>query len=102
MGLDFTTIKDQLGSAIYFIHDGTVNTEIELTRLMEDVSHRTKKQTILLSSKEQNGDAIVKFYNLKGTKFVVIVRDDDQLHHVWSDGEMFDASQIAYIAEQAG
>lgn len=102
MGLDFTTIHDMPGSAIYFIHDSTDRVRLEFERLMDEVSRRTKKQLVLLSSKEKNGADVVRFYNLHGTKFVLVVRDDDQLHHVWSDGERFDASQIAYTAEQAG
>lgn len=102
MGLDFTAIKDERGAAIYFIHDGSVQGESRFQRLMDDVSRRSKKQSLLLSVREGDGQKIVDFYKLRGTNFVLIVRDDDQLHHVWSDGENFDASHIAYTAEQAG
>jgi hypothetical protein len=102
MSLDFTTIKDQAGSAIFFMHDGTERSEASFRRLMEDVQKRTKKQCLLFSAKDENGTKIIRFYSLRGTNFVIIVRDDDQLHHVWSDGEQFDASKIAYTAEQAG
>ena len=102
MGLDFTTIKDHAGSAIYLIHDGTENGKLTFESLAEDLKTRSKKQIIILSSDEENGKEIIEFYQLRGNQFVLIVRDDDQLHHVWSDGERFDASQIAYTAEQAG
>lgn len=102
MGLDFTNIKDHHGSAIYLIHDGSEKNRMEFEELAEDLKRRSKKQVVLMSADDQNGDNIIKFYQLKGSGFVLVVRDDDQLHHVWSDGELFDASKIAYTAEQAG
>lgn len=102
MGLDFTSTKDEPGASIYFIHDGTEPDADNFARLIDDVSHRTKKQCILMSIKDKDAAKIIAFYQLKGSHFVLIIRDDDSLHHVWSDGERFDPSQIAYVAEQAG
>jgi len=102
MGLEFTTISDLQGAAIYFLHDGSEHNKSSFTGLMSDVQRRTKKQCVLLDSKSEDGMKIRRFYALKGTHFVIIVRDNDQLHHVWSDGEHFDASKIAFTAEQAG
>ncbi len=102
MSLDFTTIKDHPGSAIFFLHNGTEIGTQHFVDLMADVSRKTKKQTLLLDATQNPGRSIVDFYKLKGSQFVIIVRDDDQLHHVWSDGERFDASHIAFTAEQAG
>lgn len=102
MGLDFTSIKDQPGSAIYLIYDGTQVDEVKFKLLAEDISNRTDKQIVSMSIKDENAAKIISFYQLRGTHFAIIVRDDDQLHHVWSDGELFDAAQIAYFANQAG
>lgn len=102
MGLDFTTIKDQPGSAIYIIYDGTEVDKQKFEMLTKDLSERTKLQIVFMSIDDPNATEIIKFYQLKGSHFVLIVRDDDQLHHVWSDGENFDASIIAYTANQAG
>lgn len=102
MGLSFTNIKDHPGAAVYFIHDGTQRGEQEFVRLKDDVSKRTRKQCVLINADSTEGRAIIDFYDLRGSKFVLIVRDNDQLHHVWSDGERFNASQIAYTAERAG
>lgn len=102
MGLDFTTIKDRHGSAIYFIHDGSDKDRIHFEKLAEEIEHRTKKQTVVMSKDEKNAMDIIKFYQLKGTHFVLIVRDDDQLHHYWSNGDHFDASHIAFLANQVG
>ena len=102
MALDFTTIKDEPGSAIFMLHAGTEMDKSDFERLAADVRTRTRKQIILLPVNETIGRSIIEFYQLRGTHFILIVRDDDQLHHVWSDGERFDASHIAYTAEQAG
>lgn len=102
MGLEFTTIKDAPGAAIYFISDGTEADGKIFSQLAADVSSRSKLQCIVLNVKDKNAGAILDFYDLKGTHFVIIVRDNDELHHVWSDGERFDVGQIVYFAEQAG
>jgi hypothetical protein len=102
MALDFTQIKDQPGAAIFFMHDGTEQDRVSMLELVDAVRSKTNKQAILLSAKDTIGMAISQFYGLRGTHYVLVVRDDDQLHHVWSDGELFDPSTIAYIADQAG
>lgn len=101
-GLDFTNIKDSHGSAIYLIHDGSEKDEKNFNELALDIGRRSKKQIVVLSADDKNAQEVIRFYQLRGSHFVLVVRDDDQLHHVWSDGERFDASQIAYVAEQAG
>lgn len=102
MGLDFTHIKDHPGSALFFLHDGSSRDETIITRLANDVKKRTRKQVIILSATSELGHEIIRFYGLRGRRFVLVVRDDDQLHHVWTDQEIYDASTIAYTAEQAG
>lgn len=72
-------------------------------KLMADVASRTKKQTVLMSEDEDNGSEIVKFYQLRGLGgFVLIVRDDDQLHQSWNGRDRLDPATIAYVAERAG
>ena len=102
MGLDFTSIPDHTGSAIYLIDNGTEIDKRHFEKLASEISRRTKKQIFHMSSKDKDAHAIVKFYQLRGTHFVLIVRDNDQLHQVWSDGERFDASTLAHEAERAG
>lgn len=102
MGLDFTSIKDHPGSALYFIFDGTERDKNKFSSLMQDVQRKTRKQCLLLDIKDKDSRKIINFYQLRGTHFVLLVGDNDQLHHVWSDGEHFDASKIAYTAERMG
>ena len=102
MALDFSGVRDEPGSAIYFMHDGTPDGEKWMAGLMTEVMEHTKKQCVMFDIKGPEGRKIVDFYDLRGTHMVVIIRDDDQLHKVWADGERFDAGQIAYVAERAG
>lgn len=102
MGLEFTGIKDHHGSAIFLLHDGSSRDESVMSKLANDIKTRTKKQVIVLSSASHEGQEIVRFYGLHGKRFALIVRDDDQLHNSWADQEVYDASVIAYTAEQAG
>lgn len=102
MALDFTGIRDERGAAIYFLHDDTPIGEHAFKKLMAGVKEQCENQCVMMSIKDQAARKIVDFYDLKGTQIVIIVRDDDQLHHVWSDGERFDADRIAYSARRAG
>jgi hypothetical protein len=102
MGLDFTNIKDTEGAAVYVIHNGTTQSQATMERLVTEIKAGTNKQVLLFSARDGNGAKIINFYQLTGSEFVIIVRDDDQLHHVWSGGERFDASMITYYANQVG
>jgi hypothetical protein len=102
MALDFTQIKDEPGPAIFIIHDGSDRDVEAMTRLAEEIRTKTTKQIIILSAVETVGRSIIEFYQLTGSHFVLIVRDDDQLHATLSNGDLFDASQIVYLADQAG
>ena len=102
MALDFTTIKDEPGTAVFLMHDGSTMGERYMTDLAEDIRRRTKKQIILLDGSETVGRSVLEFYGLATGRYVLLVRDDDQLHQVWREGDNFDAAQIAYLAEQAG
>lgn len=104
MGLEFTSIPDREGAAIYFICDGTPQGEQELRTIYDELATQHLRAQLVWVGDTRSHDArkIIDFYDLKGSKFVLIVRDNDQLHHVWSDGERFDPARIAYVARQAG
>jgi hypothetical protein len=103
MGLDFSTIKDQDGAAVYIIHDGSMQNAAQMERLASDVKGRTSKQVVVISAKDDNGRKIIDFYDLEGnSNIVLLVRDDDQIHQMWRGNEIPGADQIAYFAEQVG
>jgi hypothetical protein len=101
MALDLTHTKERPGPVIYFISDGTESGEIKLKTVLEELLQLTQHQCIWLGDVRSHDAAqVIDFYDLVGSEFVVIVREDDQLHHVWSNGEIIDASTIAYHANQ--
>lgn len=102
MGLDFTRIPDHEGAAIYFIHDGQSRSQAAMVKLAEGVKRQTKKQTVVLSATDADARRIIEFYHLQGSNLVLIIRDDDQLQHLWQQNEMPQAVHIAYIADQVG
>ena len=89
------------GDAIYVIHDGTERDRHMMEQLISHLDRRTKKQIILLSAREGEGRDIIHHFHLRGTHFVLILTRDKELHHMWTDGDLFDAAHIAYLAEQA-
>ena len=103
MALDFTKIKDQPGPAIIFIHDGTKEDELTMQRTAEEVRKLCDQQIIILSAKDSIAISIIDFYDLVGTHFVLIVRDNDQLHAHMANGDNLEAAEkIAHLANQVG
>ena len=102
MGLDFTDIPDREGAALYFIHDGHSRSQAAMAKLAEEVSRNTSKQVVILSATDTDARRIIEFYHLQGSNMVLIIRDDDQLQHMWQQNETPQAEHIAYIANQIG
>jgi hypothetical protein len=102
MALSFTNIRDSQGAAIYIIHDGLSQGEQRMKRLAEELTKYTSKQIVTLEAKSPDALKIIDFYDLKPSNLVLLVRDDDQLHQVWTENEIPSADQIAYAANQVG
>lgn len=102
MGLDFLSIKDLHGVAIFLIHDGTRLSAQRMEHLADTIKRHTRKQVIVLSVKDHDAMKLIDFYDLQGHNLALLIRDDDQLHQVWHDKEIPSGDQIAYLAEQTG
>lgn len=102
MGLDFTNIADREGAALYFIHDGQSRGQAAMAKLADEVSRNTNKQIIILSATDSDARRIIEFYHLQGSNMILIIRDNDQLQHMWQQNETPQAEHIAYIANQVG
>ena len=88
------------GNAVYLIYDGTERDKHIMELLMTHLERRTRKNLFLVSAREQEGMSIIHHYHLHGSRFVLIVRQNLELHHMWTEGDLFDAAHIAYTAEQ--
>lgn len=102
MGLEFTTIKDRHGVSIFIISDEMSRNVTKMRRLAEDVSRHTAKQVIMLTTGQEDARKIADFYDLQAGTMVLLVRDDDQLHHIWYEQQIPRAEQIAHMANQIG
>jgi hypothetical protein len=54
----------------------------------------------MISARDDDGRRIIQYYHLRGSHFVLLVRGNDELHHMWTDGDHIEASHIAHMAEQ--
>lgn len=89
------------GDAIYLIYDGTERDKRVMELILTHLERRTRKSLFLVSAREPEGMRIIQHFHLRGTRFVLIIRRNLELHHMWTDGDHFDAAHIAYMAEQA-
>jgi hypothetical protein len=101
MNLYSSPLLEIQGDAIYLIYDGTERDKAIMEQLLSHLERRTRKELKLLSARDLEGQRIIQHYHLHGTRFVIIIRSNLELHHVWADGDHFDATHIAYLAEQA-
>lgn len=72
-----------------------------MERIRAHLERRTQKSIIILSARDEEGQKAIRLYHLHGKRFVLVLRKNGDLHHVWTDEENLDAPHIAYIAEQA-
>lgn len=100
MALDFTSIKDSEGAAIFLIHDGSTVKQKQADRLYRELQKLTRLQIVIVSAREQNGVKIRDFYDLTNENIILIIRDNDEIHALWQDPDIPSAQQLAYSANQ--
>lgn len=102
MGLEFTQIEDNHGAAVYVIYDGLTRSEQKMKHLADEIQKHTSKQVIPLSTHDSDAMKIIDFYDLHAGNQVLIVRDNDELHYIWSELELPAPDQIGFMANQVG
>lgn len=102
MGLEFTQIKDNQGAAVYVIHDGLTRSEQKMKRMADEIQKYTSKQVVSLSTHDVDAIKIIDFYDLHQGNQVLIVRDNDELLHMWTENELPGADEIGFMANQVG
>ena len=103
MSLDtMKNIEDKPGVAIYVVHDGSPRSQDEMKNYGLEILQHTDKQLLLIDGSSVDGRDILEFYTIKALPAVLLVRDDDELHHSWAGTDLPQAAQVAYIAEQVG
>lgn len=102
MGLDFTSIPDHEGAALYILHTRSSREIERLERLVGDVAKETTHQAVLIDIKTPDGEKVRDFYDLPIEQLPValIVRDDDSLAQHWYGDYIPTAKDIAYHLRQ--
>lgn len=102
MGLDFTEIADRTGAACYVLHQGLMTDARRFESLREDIQSRIKHQVVLVNVKSRDGEKIRDFYDIpkESLPVVLLIRDDDTIHSMWSGTEIPTADVIAYNLQQ--
>ena len=102
MGLEFTTIPDREGPAIYLL--GNRSHENTLTKLGEAVDATTPEetQTVYIDIDSGNGAQVAEFYGYTREQLpvVMIVQDDDTIYQVWQGIDLPAADVIAHYLNQ--
>lgn len=103
MGLDFTSIPDSEGAALYILHTGNTRELGRFQRLADDVAKETTHQVALIDVNSAEGENVRDFYDIMPEQLpaALIIRDDDSIAHQWL-GEYIptSASDIVYHLRQ--
>ncbi len=101
MALEFTTIPDRTGPAIYIIGNGTIDMEKQLKLLGEEVDKLTEDETqvVYLDPNTREGQDIKTFYAIETLPIILIVMDDDTVPYQWS-GTLPRPDEISYALSQ--
>lgn len=102
MALEFSTIPDREGPAVYLM--GHTGCEDEAKKLGEDIDALTDDaiQTVYLDVQSGNGAQIAEFYgySLDQLPVVLIVQDDDTIYQAWQGIDLPAADVVAHYLEQ--
>lgn len=101
MALEFTSIPDRNGPAIYVLGDGTSQLEQQLIAFGDEVDRFVSEdiQVVYLDPFRDDGLRVKEFYALENFPVVMIVLDDDTIYQIWSN-EIPPVDQVAYYLHQ--
>jgi hypothetical protein len=103
MGLDFTSIPDREGAALYILHTGNTLDLERLTRLQAEIANEANHQIVLVDVNTADGEQIRAFYaiELESLPVLMIIGDDDSILYQWDSSSIpNNGSDIAYQLNQ--
>lgn len=104
MGLDFTSIPDRTGAALYVLHTGNSVELDRLERLKHDIETQDSHQVVLIDINTPDGEKVRDFYDLDAGQLptALIIGDDDGIAFRW-DGSAIPtaAGDIVYQLNRA-
>ena len=86
MALEFTSIPDRTGPAVYVFGDGTTQVNQQLMELGNAIDRLTPDETQVAFLDQSHGDglSVKEFYGLTDFPCVMIVMDDDTVPYQWT------------------
>lgn len=104
MGLDFTSIPDREGVALYVIHDGSVQEEQRWKEYIEHLNSMCGAQTVIMSIRDNDAKKIMEFYGIEETEIPVAlaVQDDDEIAYKWAGISMPNQEEVTHLLDQVG
>lgn len=87
-------------SGIVFIYDGTERDRYAMESIIKHMQRRTRHPITIYSARSEEGRELVRRYQLHGTHFVLVIRTNGDLHHMWNDEDRLDSPHIASLANQ--
>ncbi len=102
MGLDFTSIPDKTGAALYILHTGSMLEAERLEHLRDEISRTDNHQVVLVDVTTADGEKIRDFYDITADQLPVamIIADDDSIAQQWSGDAIPAADVITYQLDQ--
>jgi 3-deoxy-D-manno-octulosonic-acid transferase len=103
MGLDFTSIPDKEGSALYIIHNPSVTEERRFEELKKEINQSSPEaQVVLLDISTADAEQVRDFYDImpESIPTAFIIADDDTLQHQWYGEDIPSADVICYHLSQ--
>lgn len=105
MGLDFTSIPDREGVALYVIHDGSVQETNRWKEYIDQLNKICDAQTVIMSLRDSvDAKKIMEFYGIEEAEIPVAlaVQDDDELAYKWVGEAMPNQEEVAHLLEEVG
>ena len=103
MGLDFTSIKDEDGAAVYVLHNPSVTESRRFEQLKIDiVALKPTAQVELLDASRPEGEKVRDFYDFmpETLPVVFVIADDDTILYQWQSSEIPAADVICHYLSQ--
>lgn len=85
MALEFTSIPDRNGPAIYLLGDGSTQTKMTLVELGDQIDQATPDETQVVYLDPNSGDglSVKEFYAIETLPCTMIIMDDDTMPYQW-------------------
>lgn len=103
MGLDFTSIKDNDGAAVYIIYNPSLSEARRFEEFKKEVlGSQPNAQVVLLDITSGDAEQVRDFYDIdpESLPAVLVIADDDTLQYQWYGAEIPAVDVVCYHLSQ--